>query len=162
MLEISGFPDIPVVFIDFINCCFLFKYGGIITIYNDITRRITMELLIQLNKILLDFKRSLKESDFSFSNFDYAVILYCIDSGDSYTVSIAKKLHKDKSYVFRILNKMIKDDILIKVNNHYEITPIGREVLEAIKEENNKFFKQMGDLNILQIKQELEKLLPLT
>lgn len=93
---------------------------------------VIMEVFLKINRILIKFKRSLKENSLEEISFDYALILYCMANSKSKASCFSRLLSKDTSYVLRVLKKMIQEDLILQDGREYRMTPKGQKVFDEI------------------------------
>lgn len=110
-----------------------------------------MESILQLNKVLTEYKRALSGSPDNNISFDHMIVLYCLSNKIDKTSLISRKISKDKAYVSRLLKSMVERGLVKKLEASYDITHAGRGLYIAMYEIHLDFFKvNSSDFSIIQ------------
>ena len=103
-----------------------------------------MEIFITLTSLLNRYKELIKEAGSSDLSFNESLILQVVAKRDMRKCEIREHLYKDKSLIHRITEEMVRKNLLIKSNNKYSLTQMGRDEYEKISAVNASILKNIN------------------
>ncbi len=118
-----------------------------------------MELTLKLNRVITHYKRYLNYMRESGICFENSLVLYCLNKGINSLTKISNYTRKDPSYVKRLLDSMVEEELIYKERCRYHITEKGTESLDDLNLLNKEILSNEDDEfleTLLKIEKSLE------
>lgn len=92
-----------------------------------------MEKILVISRILSEYRSIFKEEDIDVT-LNEALVLEAVKNTQGTKASISRALLKDKAYVYRLINALMKKGLVEREGKVYRLTEGGRRVYEQSSE----------------------------
>ena len=92
-----------------------------------------MESILVISRILSEYKSIFKEEDIDVT-LNEALVLKAVKSTHGTKANISKTLLKDRAYIYRLIDTLIKKGLLERKEKPYRLTQEGSRVYEQSSE----------------------------